>query len=256
MKYFFYCLLFTSLLNNLAIAGVDNRELKIALFLEPPFADIIDGKLIGENIDIAILLAKAVKLKPIFLRCPFARCLTMVEKGQADIIMGIKKLPEREKHLTFLEPPYLLQHQPLRFFTLTSEELSINRFEDLENLIVGTLRGAAYFKRFDDNTEIKKVALTTRQQLARMLLKGHIDTFLEREESTIPLLSNDEYHQKISIAKYQYNKPVKGYIAIAKNSHINNYSEKLSAHLAMAVETGLVNKIRTSNRAKLNNIKP
>ncbi len=256
MKYLFYCFLFSHLFNSLAIAHVENSELKIALFLEPPFVDLIDGELIGENIDIAISLAEAINLKPVFLHCPFARCLIMVEKGQADMIMGIKKLSEREKHLIFIEPPYFLQHQPLRFFTLSSERLSINSFDDLENLIVGTLRGAAYFKRFDDNTEIKKVELTTREQLARMLLKGHIDTFLEREESTIPLLSSDEYQHKISIAQYQYSKSVKGYIAITKNSHIQKYYEELSTHLAMVIDSGMVDKIRARNRAKLNNVKP
>jgi ABC-type amino acid transport substrate-binding protein len=218
--------------------------LKIATYIEPPFVDLIDNSLVGENIDIAKLLAKSMDLEPIFIRCPFARCLAMVKHGQADMIFGLRKLPEREKDLIFLNPPSMVQHYPLRFFTLTAKKTEINNFEDLKTLSVGTLRGGSYFELFDDDKSIKKVELTSRDQLVKMLLRGRIDTFIEREESIIPLLPLSKYREKFSLANYQYDKAVSSYIAISKKSNIKIHAERLSAQLSKLIANGSIEKIR------------
>ena len=121
MKYLCYCVLIIFCKSVLAASN----ELKVAVFLEPPFVDLVDNELVGENIEIVHLLAKSIKLTPIFLNCPPIRCLTMVKQGQADMILGLSKIPSREKDLIFLNPPYLLQQEPLRFFTLKEKNLTI-----------------------------------------------------------------------------------------------------------------------------------
>ncbi|MCW8833897.1 MAG: transporter substrate-binding domain-containing protein [Colwellia sp.] len=219
-------------------------EVKIATFIEPPFVDVVKGQFVGENIEIAKLLAASVGLKPIFIRCPFARCLTMVKRGHADMIFGLRKLPEREKDLLFLNPPYFNQHYPLRFFTLSSKPLSINSFDDLKDLTVGILRGATYFDLFDEDNSIRKVELTTRKQLVDMLLRGRIDTFIEREESIVPLLPTEEYSQKLLLANYQYDKSVDSYIAISKYSAIKTYAQPLSTQLKNLVTNGTIKNIK------------
>ena len=98
---------------NTAFAG--NGKLNVAVFLEPPYVDLVANKLVGEHIDIINLLAKAIKLKPIFIQCPLVRCLAMVKSRQADMMIGIGKSAVREKHLIFLNPPHSIQHHPLRF---------------------------------------------------------------------------------------------------------------------------------------------
>jgi len=248
MKYFSYIALLTIILSSSALALTN--ELKVAIFLEPPYVDLVDNKLVGENIDIINLLASSIKLTPVFLRCPPVRCLAMIKNGQADMLLGLSKLPSREKDLIFLNPPYLLQHQPLSFFTLKENNISITHFNDLESLLVGTLRGAAYFPLFDNNKTIKKVELTSREQLVNMLLKARIDTFLEREESVLPLLSTKEDKDKITIAEYQYNKPINSYIVLSKHSTAKVYADQLSQVLAKAMADGTIKKIRQENQKK------
>ncbi len=242
MKYLLYLLVFYSSYNPSALASAG--DLKVATFLEPPFVDLVDNKLVGINIEIAKLLAMSVGLKPVFIRCPFARCLTMVKRGQADIIFGLRKLPEREKVLTFLNPPYMIQHYPLRFFVLSSKKITINSFEDLKKLSVGIVRGGSYFELFDNSKSIRKVELTSHEQLVSMLLRGRIDTFIEREESILPLLPLEDYQQKFSLANYQYDKAVNSYIAISKHSDINIYAERLSQQLQNLVTNGTIKNIR------------
>lgn len=242
MTYRFY--LFFILVFYIPSALAYKEELKIATFIGAPFADIVDNEFVGINIEIATLLAKSINLTPIFIRCPFARCLSMVKQGKADMIMGLKKVPERQQDLIFLNPAFMVQHLPLRFFTLASKKVIINSFDDLDTLIVGTLRGGSYFELFDHSNSITKVELTSREQLISMLLHGRIDTFIEREESIIPLMSQDDYQQKILLSPYQYTTAVNSYIAISKHSHIKKYTAPLSQQLQKLVTNGTITKIR------------
>ena len=227
-----------------AEAMTKNNELIIATFIEPPFVDEVAGELFGEHIDIARLLAKSINIKPVFVRCPFARCLTMVKRGQADMIFGLLKIPEREKDLIFLHPPYMVQHYPLRFYTLADKHISIDGFDDLKPLSVGVLRGASYFDLFDKDDSIKKVELTSRPQLVQMLLRGRIDTFLEREESIRPLLPEQEYKQKLSLASYQYSHAVNSFIAISKHSEVSKYATDLAQEIDRLLKNGTIEMIR------------
>jgi ABC-type amino acid transport substrate-binding protein len=254
IKFFCFCVLIINLLTN--DVSAEGTELKVAIFIEPPFVNSIDDTLVGENVDIAKLLAKAMDLRLTLIRCPFARCMDMVEKGHADMIIGIKKTSLREENLTFLEPPILIQHHPLRFFTLESNNIVINNLNDLDGLVVGILRGSASFQAFDIDSKVDKVEITTQKQLVSMLLRGHIDAFLDREESITPLLPHHVYQQKISLSTYQYDKPVKGYIAISKHSYIKKYQVKLAEQLAIAEKSGIIDTIRINNRAKLSNPTP
>jgi len=226
------------------VPSANAEEVSVAIFIEPPFADVVDNKFVGQNIEILKVLLIPLELTPVFVRCPFARCLTLVEQGKVDMIMGLKKLPEREKNLIFLEPPHMVQHYPLRFFTLTANKTIINKFEDLEKLTVGTLRGGRYFEQFDNDTAIAKVELNSRKQLVEMLLRGRIDTFIEREESVLPYLSLTEYLKQFSLANYQYTKDVNSYIAVSKHSAIKVYAERLTTQLNKLVDNGTMKTIR------------
>ena len=107
-----------------------------------------------------------------------------------------------------------------------------------------------YFPLFDENQVIKKIELTSRKQIVNMLLKGRIDTFLEREESVLPLLSATVYQNKFTMADYQYNKPINSYIAISKKSKIKRYANELSQVLAKAIADGTIKRIRLANRER------
>jgi polar amino acid transport system substrate-binding protein len=251
VKFLFFLLILLTF--TFQTSAVEHDELRIVTYLEAPFAYIKNGKLLGENIEIAKLLAASINLTPLFIHCPFARCLAMVENGQADMILAIKKTPEREKNLLFLTSAHLIQHFPLRFYLLAANDLTINKFDDLTPLTIGVLRGAKYFDQFDQSRVLKKVALTSREQLIKMLLRGRIDTFLEREESIQPLISSAQYQQKFKLADYQYNKAVGSYIAISKHSKIKNYANTLSQHLQQFIDDGTIEKIIAKRPLDLSN---
>ncbi|MEW6981364.1 substrate-binding periplasmic protein [Colwelliaceae bacterium 6471] len=231
--------LITQVYANQAYAE-ENRSLKIATYIEPPFTQIVDNKFTGQNIEIAKLLASSINLEPVFIRCPFARCMSMIEHGDADMIIALRKTAEREKFLTYLTPPYHTQHFPLRFYTLANSNISIERYEDLANLTIGTLRATTYFDRFDHDASLNKVNVTEFEQLINMLKKQRIDTFLEREESVLALMTKEEYDTTFKLAKFQYDNAVDVYAAMSKNSPKLKYLEQLSDNLEQFIQDGTI----------------
>ncbi len=213
------------------------------MHIEPPFSDIVNDEFVGENIDIAHAIAALINKEAKFVYCPVARCFSLVHAGKADMIMAIRKTAIREQFLTYLAPPIKIQKLPLRFYIRANNELALNHYQDLQAFKVGILRGASYFDKFDHDTSINKIPVTNHQQLIKMLLKGRIDTFLEREESITPLVDKNIYATQIKLANFSYDKGVGSYIAVSKKSWLVTEVEQLSNAIQTLMSTGKLKEI-------------
>jgi len=73
---------------------------------QPPFTvKAKDGKLMGYEIELARILADAMKVKLSFIEKPFAELLPALEKGEIDAIMsGMTITPERNLRVAFAGP--------------------------------------------------------------------------------------------------------------------------------------------------------
>ncbi|ARD43864.1 transporter substrate-binding domain-containing protein [Colwellia sp. PAMC 21821] len=220
----------------------------VATHIEPPFSNIVDGIFIGENIDIAHALAAKLNKKASFVYCPPARCFALLQSGQADMMIAIRKTETRKQFLQYLEPPIKIQKLPLQFYIHADSKIDLNSYEDLHSLNIGVLRGASYFDQFDQDTQLSKIPLTNYQQLVDMLLKGRIDTFLEREETITPWVDQKVYNTQIKIAKFAYDKTVGSYITVSKKSALANETTLLSQALKDLSDKGelqaIVKKVR------------
>lgn len=210
-------------------------KLKIATVIEPPYVDFIDNEFIGEDITLVKALAAAVNLEPEFILCPAKRCYEMVKHGQADMMVSVRKTADRMKDLIYLKPAIFIQYHPITFYLNINSKVKIDSYQDLSGLVIGTLRGYSYYKKFDDDVSLNKVATTNRQQLIKMLASNRIDTFLDREDSISPLITGSLYTNKFKLAAYRYEKPVEGFIVISKQSKIAEYEQELSNQLAKII---------------------
>lgn len=215
----------------------------VAMYIEPPFSNIVDGVFVGENIDIANALAKKLARKTKFIYCPPARCFAFLQNGQADMMVAIRKTQSREQFLNYLEPPIKVQHLPLHFYIRTDSDIELNKYQDLQSLKVGVLRGASYFDKFDYDTQLIKIPLSNYEQLIDMLLKGRIDTFLEREETITPWVDQEVYKTNIKLAKFAYDETVNSYIVVSKTSPLKNDIAHLSAALKALSDSGEIKAI-------------
>ncbi|WDE06060.1 ABC transporter substrate-binding protein [Thalassomonas viridans] len=240
--YYLYLFILPLLFLPHANAG-STDTIRLATYLEPPMVDKVNNRYVGKNIEVVKLLAKNLKKKILFIPCPAARCLLLLKRGQADMMISVRKTPERERYLSFISPPFFTQHFPLRFFINSNNDLHIDNYQDLTPLSIGVIRGSSYFDRFDHDNQLTKVEVSSREQLVHMLLKNRIDTFIEREESVVSWLPESQYKKAFRLANYQYDRSVDSYIAIAKRSPLQQELPQLSATLARLVDTGVIGKI-------------
>lgn len=246
-------LAFLLILSVSLVAGAQAETVRVAVYHEPPFAEYKDGKFVGENIDLAHLFAKSINAEVVFLSCPFIRCMSLVKKGEADMIFGVKRTKEREQDFAFLDQPYSIQHFPLQFYTLKSRPIKINSYQDLTGLVVGTIRGSVYYSDFDKDNSLTKVSVTSSQQLLDLLMKERIDTFIEREDSLTPWLKQDiKYQQQIVSNPYSYDKQVGVHLALSKNSFIYQYRDRLSHNLRQFLTNGALDKVLSKTDATHN----
>lgn len=192
--------------------------IKVAVVIEPPYIDYKKGKYEGIHVDVLHKLATELNRDLVFVQCPFARCLSLLKSGGADLFIGLIKTEARQEFLSYIPKPFSIQYDPLQFFIRRDGGLQINNYEDLKTLNIGVLRGVSYFKQFDNDDSLNKVELVSYSQMLQMLLKGRIDTFIEREESIVPWIDPKAYRNEIDLANYEYNKGVNSYIAISKKS--------------------------------------
>lgn len=234
--------LFYANASNLPVGSDDRQVTKksilLATHIEPPLAYFDHDRLVGSNIDVAMLLADRMNLKVRFVHCPFARCLSLLYNGQADMMVGIKKNAERQKFLSYLEHPYTTQLTPVKFYLRSNSQLEIANYNDLKNKTIGVLRGATYFDRFDNDQTLKKIEVTTHQQLVDMFLIGRFDTFLGREISMKSHVCPSIYNNEMKLASYTYKKENDSYIVLSKKSSFNKLEKSFSEHLHALIRHG------------------
>ena len=95
----------------------------------------IDNRLIETLLD-SYNQAFGADLRASYRGYPWKRALDMMEKGDADLISGILRRPEREEYLVFLEPPYKTRSAKV-FYVRKGERDRIRDYEDLHDLKIG-----------------------------------------------------------------------------------------------------------------------
>ena len=225
----------------------EQKSVRIAIHTEPPYAESVNGQYVGAHIDILNLITNKLNKRIIYIPCPVARCLILLEEGKADMIIGLRKTSKREQYLAYLPQPYDIQKFPLRFYLRTDSRVKINNYDDLKGLNIGTIRGATYFEAFDNDVSLKKTSVNNYGQLIKMLLKKRIDSFLEREKSVKPWVDRLIYRNNFKFAKYQYDKSVESYIALSRKSPILFEWSEIAKVQAELLSSGAIRRIMIAN---------
>ncbi|GHD82159.1 substrate-binding periplasmic protein [Vogesella fluminis] len=115
------------------------------------------------------------------VNCPLQRCLALLQRGDADLSIGIRGNTERNRYLDFLDPPFapatatvLLQRR--------DDPRPIRHYDDLYALRVGVVEGASYFPRFDNDIHIQRDAAPSARLALRKLAAKRFDVLLINEQ--------------------------------------------------------------------------
>lgn len=141
----------------------------------PPFRIIENGGFYGIYFDIMNEIARRTGLGVRFVEAPFQRCLAMMEQGEADIMLGPNRTPEREAFMAYTTVRFPPADKGFYVYPGSSP---VRAHADLGGLAVAVLRGARYYPEFDDDRALRKVECFDQIQAVEKVLTGECDAML------------------------------------------------------------------------------
>lgn len=143
-----------------------------------PYGYYHEGTAQGFEIDIFREVAKRMGVTVEFINCPWKRCLKMIEKGKADVLISALKTAEREEYMIFPSEPISKSETAL----FTKKDAPLIGFnggaEYLKGLKVGVTSGFSYGDSFDKDEGIIKLEARSTEQVVKMFMVGRSDLII------------------------------------------------------------------------------
>lgn len=201
---------------------------RIPVSPEPPWVIQEGDSLRGIDIDIIKLLSQELGFSVELMPCPWARCLKMMEQGDADFMLAVFKRPERAAYLEFVEPGYLLD-DPKAFYVPIDSPLRIQSYSDLTGLNIGIIRGAAYFERFDNYRNLQKYEVANELLLLRMLKRKRLDAVIGSPTVMTYQINSNGMKGQFRRESFHYEEEAFSYMAFSKKSALLDQLPRVSA---------------------------
>lgn len=214
--------------------------LKVAFAHWPPRKIIEDNQVDGVDARILKRLGKRLGVTMDFSVCPWARCVYLFKQGKVDLITSFSKNEERLTFTEYLGSPYATDK--ISFWVKNSSPFVIERYADLYGKKVGLIRGAVYFKAFDEEKGFTRVEVNSEDQMFRMLESGRIDTFIGYRQVVEYLLIKYGYAGRFTQCSFQINGHG-SYIAMSLQSPNRHWQSSLETELQTMIDNGEVEEI-------------
>ena len=153
--------------------------LRVVVNHAPPYRIIDPPYYTGYYIDLFKLAASRAELEISFISVPLKRAFQMLENGEADLILGPNKTPEREEFLIFLtQVPFPAED---KVFIVAHPELVIRNLTNLQHKRIDTLAGAVYHPDIDRSSQLNKHELKSYEQGLQRLMRDRSDVVIMPE---------------------------------------------------------------------------
>ncbi|MDG1580662.1 transporter substrate-binding domain-containing protein [Pseudomonas sp. GOM6] len=185
-----------------AWAQEPGQPLRVVTDYWPPFRMAgADGQLEGLDIDLLRELEKRTGLRFEIRLQPWARALEDMRSGQADLMTGLARTPEREQYIDYLEPSYY--GCAPRFYGAPQRAESLVSYQQLQGLRIGYVLQSVYFEPFDSDTSLLKVGVKNEDQLLKMLLRGRVELLIGTDCQVDYQLRDAQLAQRLVKLAYQ-----------------------------------------------------
>jgi polar amino acid transport system substrate-binding protein len=220
--------------------------LKMAMREFPPWRILNEDKtsMTGIDVDIVGEVAKRMGLSLEFVECnTMARCLTLMEEGQLDVLTSLLRTPEREEIMFYMDRPYKLS-TPKVFYVQSGSGESLMEYEDLYKFeAIGVVRGAKYFPLFDDDTKLNKYEVSNYEQALEMLSLGRVDA-VPGSKSMLDYLVVENEIEGVERASYFFEKDTQSYIAVSRISPAGRKIDKFKEIFNQLMDEGVIDNIK------------
>lgn len=159
---------------------------------------------------------------------PWKRCLLMLEHGEADGILDMYRMPERETWLEFSSVP-LSRAQGAMYYAKARPH-PFTDIEQLRGLKIGVLAGYIYFPGFNDMDHFIREPAPTHEANFGKLLLGRVDMVISDRRVGHYVLAQMGVADQITVSPT----PLSGgdlYLALRKGEGINTLMTRVSAEI-------------------------
>jgi polar amino acid transport system substrate-binding protein len=236
---------FLLLLLALALPAVSQDAIVLAASELQPWKVYKGDRVEGVDLILMQRIAAEMRLRLEVVQAPLARCLSMLEGGEADLVTSVSPDAEREKYMIFLDTTYKGPNRKL-FYLRKGSGVVIDRYEDLFRYVVGAKIGANYYEPFDSDPRIRKERVAEEEQNFKKLAAGRIDCLIANEPTGDYLIRALGLSGDIVKARYYEEKAQSGQIAIARRSPLAARAAEMNAILKRLVDSGEVGRMLES----------
>lgn len=179
------CLLSAGGLTPLAAA----ERLAVGASFSGVFEQTADGQWRGLGVEVLQQLADSAGDTIRFKMYPWPRAQAMVELGQADILIGPYRSPEREKRYAFFELP-LYRDRVVFYARHDSSTRWTGDLRTLRSARIGTIRGWHYGPAFERARPLLNISKIPQLENGfRMLAYRRVDLLAANERNSVPVLT-------------------------------------------------------------------
>lgn len=201
-----------------------------------------NGEYAGLGVELLRLMAARTGNTVHFRMVPWARAQAMLVQGQADILIGPYKAPERIASMAFSDKPFY--QDQIVFYTRQDASFGWDGdYAVLKNRRVVLLNGWAYgldWDRVRPNLQVS-VANSVENGL-KMLVHNHVDVFVSNRRNTDPVIARLGYGRQIKplprIIEVQ-----NGYFAFPRSPAFDKLRLQFDQELNKLIDTGELKKL-------------
>ncbi|MNT26579.1 Bacterial extracellular solute-binding protein, family 3 [compost metagenome] len=168
---------------------------------------------------------------------PWARAQAMLVQGQADILIGPYKTPERIVSMAFSDKPFY--QDQMVFYTRQNASFSWDGdYAVLKNRRVVLLNGWAYGAEWERMRPGLQVSVANNVENGlKMLVHNHVDVFVSNRRNTDPVIARLGYGRQVKplprIIELQ-----NGYFAFPRSPTFDKLRVQFDQELNNLIETG------------------
>ncbi len=235
-------IIFLGILSIVTLSYAEENILRADFRHRPPAMVIKEKNMSGPLKDIIEIAAEGLNYKIKWLIVPFPISLVDLKYGKIDILHRTIKTKAREAYVNYLGP-IGYQQKDILFLVKKGQEGLINRYEDLKELHIAVKRGAAYFERFDNDTDLNKQANLDDDNMTEMFKMGRFNTMPVLDQSSLEVALKVNNVTNFTYANYKHIQKIGNYYGMSKNSRHAGIYRQLNQVLLDMAKSGRVAEI-------------
>ena len=211
--------------------------IRFAVVGYPPYTVIDNNQASGFDLEIVHKLARAIEHNVELVKCPWKRCLKLVEQGQLDMLSTAMYTKQRAEYMQYIQPEYL--QTSIVFYSKKQKNLSIEKYEDLFGLMVGRELGSATFEPLESDGRITFKDYMKKKQLFNLLLSERIDILVGGRGALDYLAEKHGFTDKVTLQPYQH-LGANVYFTVSKKSLLIKHIASLNQAMKKLKEQGVL----------------